>query len=91
MPDKSDRLNFNPHQRFLSITPQPERAEYRKLMMSGMVQAALVHSFAQIAGSPTVSREELNGALKFIDAFQNFAEPQPVQPTYPDKSLQAYK
>jgi len=87
MPNPSDRLNFNPHQRFLAITPQPERAEYRKLMMSGMVQTALVHSFAQLAA--TASREELNGALKFIDAFQNFAEPMPEQQSLPIKSLQS--
>lgn len=87
MPEKSDTLRLSPRQRFLSITPAPNRASYRQTMLGTMVQDALVHAYAQLALN--ASREELNGALRFIDIFQNLSEPVPENKPLPAKNLQA--
>lgn len=88
MSDKSDRLTLSPRGHFLANTPAPERAAYRNLMTNPLVVSGLLHAYAQLA-SGGASREELNGALKFSDIFQNISEPNQPMPSYPVKELQA--
>jgi len=84
----SDIIRFNPHQRFLGKTPADKRAELRNIVSSALVEDAIMHAFAQMSAN-TSSRDELNGALKFILIFQNFSEPMPENRPLPEKGLKS--
>ena len=84
----SDIIRFNPHQRFLGKTPADKRAELRSIVSSSLVDDAIMHAFAQMSATNS-SRDELNGALKFIAIFQNFSEPMPQNQPLPEKGLKS--
>ena len=89
MPEKSDSLKFSPRERFMALYPSPERANFRSIVLKPVVQHALTLSFAELASMHGITREQLDGALNFISLFQNFSEPAPKAPEYPDKGLKS--
>lgn len=88
MPEQSDVLIFSPHQRFLAVTGAPERAEFRRMILTPHMQHAFPMAFAHMAACGA-SREELTGAQKFIELFQNFSEKNQIAPKPPEKALQS--
>ncbi len=87
MPD-SDKLIFSPKDRWLEVNKQPARAAYRQIMLNPVVQDALIAAYAELAARGA-SRDNLDGAVLFIQIFQNFSEPNEKGKGFPNKSLQA--
>lgn len=84
----SDRLSFNPHAAFVKSLTDEDRAGYRSVMQLPHVRSAFTDVLAQMARNGS-TREQLDGAVAFIDLFQNFAEPAPVQSQLPQRTLKS--
>jgi len=82
----SDRLQFNPHSAFVRSLTDEDRSAYRQLMQQPHVRAAITNTVAEMARRG-FSREQLDGALHFIEMFQNFAEPEEQPKPLPIKTL----
>lgn len=84
---RPDRLEFEPHKRFVRLMTPAERDSYRTKMCDPVFQNAVTVAVAEMVAKG-YSREEMNGVLSFIDTLLNFGEnPKEVKPL-PAKNLQ---
>ncbi len=86
MPQQDDRIHFEPQVRFSRAAQGDGATAFRQIMMRADIQTATIHAIAEMTRIGS-TREELNGALLFIEMFQNFADPAPKTPTLPQKNL----
>lgn len=84
----SDRIVFNPHERFLKSLTDTQRADFRAFMLKPETQQAMTCSIAELTRAGA-SREQLSGALMFVDVFSNIVEPPQPNLSLPQKSLKA--
>jgi hypothetical protein len=86
--EKSDRIVINPAERFTRSLKEPN--EFRAIIGQGIVAQACEAALVSMTMEGR-SREELNGAIVFMDRLLNISEPQQEPKVLPRKTLTTYQ
>jgi hypothetical protein len=85
--EKSDRIVINPAERFTRSLNEPN--EFRAIIGQGIVAQACEAALVSMVMEGR-TREELNGAIVFMDRLLNISEPKPEAKPLPVQKLTTY-